>query len=105
MNKRILLLISFIFLSLQEVSAATHKIYIDAMTYRPEELTVKVGDKIIWINTDINVHTATARDAAFSSGSIRKKKKWTYVADKEGEHPYFCVFHPGMKGKLTVIKE
>ena len=73
-----------------------------AMSYTPEVLTAKIGDTIIWVNKDISVHSATAKDNAFSSGSIRSKKSWSYKAAVTGEHPYKCVFHPGMKGKLII---
>ena len=86
-------------------SAKTYKVLIHEMDYEPAKLTIKVGDKVTWVNVDTHVHTATARDASFNSGSIRKKKQWTYKAEKEGEHPYLCLFHPGMVGILTIEKK
>ena len=82
--------------------AKTHKIIIGAMSYTPENLVVKVGDKVTWINKDISIHSATSTDYAFNSRSIRPKKSWTYTATALGEHPYKCLFHTGMKGKLVI---
>lgn len=85
-----------------DAHAKTYKIIMGAMKYTPEELTVKKGDKVIWVNKDISTHSSTSKDNTFNSGSIRPKKSWTYTATDIGEHFYKCVFHSGMKGKLTV---
>jgi plastocyanin len=87
-----------------EVYAKTHKIYMDSMSYDPDHLEVKVGDKITWINRDISVHSATSTHYAFNSGSIRRKKRWSFKVKEEGEYPYKCLFHSGMKGSFTATK-
>jgi plastocyanin len=84
------------------LEAKTYKVNIGAMKFIPELVTVKIGDKIIWTNEDIGIHTATSKD--FHSGSIRPKKSWSYVTTTAGEFPYKCLFHSGMKGTL-IVKE
>jgi plastocyanin len=80
--------------------ATDYKIKIVSMKFVPKNLTVKVGDKITWINQDIGVHNVASR--SFTSGSLRPKKKWSLHVTEEGEFPYKCLFHSGMKGLIIV---
>ena len=80
---------------------ATHTVVIEGLKFVPEMLTVKRGDTVVWINKDPYPHTATAK-GVFDSGAIAEGKSWKYTAEKAGEHPYLCTFHPNMKGLLRV---
>lgn len=72
-------------------------------TYDPDSLTVAPGAEVTFTNGDSTAHTATADDNSFSSGSIQGGEDGTIVApDTPGEYPYFCAFHPFMKGTLVV---
>lgn len=103
---KFLFLFFLLFISINEVYATTHKVTVWAMDYIPAELNVKVGDKVVWVNKDIRVHSITALDNTFNSGSVRALKKWTLKITPQliGEHAYKCIFHTGMKGKLLVTK-
>ena len=74
------------------------------MRFGPQTLTVKVGDRITWINKDLVPHTATAASGGkmFDSRSIASNASWTLVADKAGRYTYVCALHPTMTGILTV---
>ena len=82
--------------------ALAHTIVIENMTYSPLTLTVRRGDRIVWVNKDLFAHTVTASQGAFDSGGINAGKSWSYVATKNGIYPYSCRFHPIMKGALKV---
>jgi plastocyanin len=79
----------------------TFTITIDGTRFEPEDATVKVGDKIVWVNKDPFPHTATAKPA-FDSGTIDAGASWSYTASQAGEFPYVCRFHPTMKAMLRV---
>jgi plastocyanin len=79
----------------------THTVTIDAARFSPAELTVSVGDSIVWVNKDILAHTATTKAAGFDSKVIQPGKSWRYTARRKGEFPYTCVFHP-MNGTVRV---
>jgi plastocyanin len=81
---------------------ATHTVVIENMRFSPEELTVKRGDRVVWVNKDLFPHTATAGSKAFDSGAIPAEKSWTYVATAAGRYIYQCSYHPGMKATLIV---
>ena len=81
---------------------ATHTITIEGTAFTPAELTVKPGDRIVWVNRDPYPHTATSEASGFDSRPIAPEKSWTYVARKKGDFPYTCAIHPSMKGTLHV---
>lgn len=80
----------------------THTVTIENMQFSPQELTVRRGDRIVWVNKDLFPHTVTAAKKTFDSGSIAANASWRYVASKRGDYAYGCTFHPTMKGKITV---
>ena len=43
-----------------EPPPATHTVTMEAVSFKPESLTVKAGDSIVWVNKDPFPHTATA---------------------------------------------
>lgn len=82
----------------------THQVEIRAMQFVPAELTVAVGDTIVWTNHDVMPHTVTSEAAStvtFDSQSIESKQVWSYTVTTAGELPYVCTFHPTMRGKLV----
>ena len=88
-------------LSTPAVAATTHTVAMDGTRFIPETLTVKRGDRVVWVNKDPFPHTATA-GRTFDSKSIAAGDSWTYVARQSGEFAYVCTLHPGMKGMLLV---
>jgi plastocyanin len=83
-------------------SAATHTVTLENVGFNPGELTVKRGDRVVWVNKDLFPHTVTADGKAFDSGDIPVEKSWTYRAAAPGRYTYTCSYHPGMKGTLIV---
>jgi plastocyanin len=81
--------------------AATIQITMENLVISPAEASAKVGDTIEWINKDIFVHTATARNGDWDV-TMPPKKTVTRVLKKAGTIDYYCRFHPNMKATLTV---
>ena len=81
--------------------AETVQISMENLVISPAEATVKVGDTIEWVNKDIFVHTATARNGDWDV-TMPPKKTVTLVLKKAGPIDYYCRFHPNMKATLTV---
>ena len=81
--------------------AETIQISMENLVISPAEATAKVGDIIEWINKDIFVHTATARNGDWDV-TMPPKKTVTLVLKKAGAIDYYCRFHPIMKATLTV---
>jgi plastocyanin len=81
--------------------AATIQITMENLVVAPAEASAKVGDTIEWINKDIFVHTATARNGDWDV-TMPPKKTVTLVLKKAGTVEYYCRFHPNMKATLVV---
>jgi plastocyanin len=81
--------------------AATIQVSMENLVIAPAEASAKVGDTIEWVNKDIFVHTATARNGDWDL-TIPPKKTVTLVLKKPGSIDYYCRFHPNMKATLTV---
>jgi plastocyanin len=81
--------------------AATIQIVMENLAISPAEASAKVGDTIEWVNKDVFVHTATARNGDFDV-TMPPKKTETSVVKKAGTMEYYCRFHPNMKAVLNV---
>ena len=92
--------------------AKEHKVEIADLKYKPAKLTVKKGDKVVWVNTDDRDHTVVARAAkdgkdkkekpAFDSGKIAAGDKFEFKFEKAGKYEYGCEYHPRMRGLVEV---
>ena len=82
--------------------AATIQIAMENLQISPAEASAKVGDTIEWINKDVVVHTATARNGDWDV-TMPPKKTVTMVLKKAGTIDYYCRFHPNMTATLTVV--
>lgn len=78
-----------------------HVVVIDQMRFGSVLADLKVGDVLRWENRDLFRHSATARDRSFDvdlpAGATR-----TMVLRKAGAFAFYCKFHPGMTGTVTV---
>ena len=79
----------------------THTIAMDGTRFVPESLTVKRGDRVVWVNKDPFPHTATAA-GRFDSKAVAAGGSWSFTTNAAGEFAYVCTLHPGMKGVLIV---
>lgn len=70
--------------------------------FAPATLTVAVGTKVTFKNSDPVAHTVTAADKSFDSGNLDQNATWSHVFDKAGTYNYVCTYHPYMKGTIVV---
>jgi plastocyanin len=81
------------------------KVTMKNIKFVPEAITAKVGQKIVWENTDTPPHTVTASSGAtFDSGNMAPGDTFDYTPKKAGTIAYFCQIHAGQKGTITVTK-
>lgn len=100
-----------------------------AVAFDPAEITVSVGDTVVWANTSSRGHTVTAYDSgipddaqffasggydstqaardAFGSelgGLIESGDTWSHTFEVAGEYEYLCIPHEasGMVGTVVV---
>jgi plastocyanin len=80
---------------------ATVQITMENLVIAPAVASAKVGDTIEWINKDVLLHTATARNGDFDV-TLPAKKTVSFVVKKAGSIDYYCRYHPNMKATLEV---
>jgi plastocyanin len=90
-----------------------------AHQFSPREVTVKVGESVLWKNSANAVHTVTADPARvkmkenvslpagakpFHSGDLQPGKTYRYTFTTAGTYRYVCLTHEdkGMTGTVTV---
>jgi plastocyanin len=84
---------------------ATQTVVIEGMQFNPATLTIRAGDSVTWVNSDIVAHTATTPTSAqqrFDSRLIELGKSWKHTFRKAGTYDYVCTYHPTMKGTIKV---
>lgn len=86
---------------------------IENRCYIPSLLEVKTGDQVKWKNNDATIHTVTSGsalsgpDTKFDSGLVNTGSEFSFIFEKPGSYPYYCVVHPWMEGLViaTVAKD
>ena len=73
------------------------------MAFHPADLSVAVGDTVVWINRDLVPHTATGTgQMRWDTGALSEGTRGRFVPQRAGTARYSCVFHPSMHGRLIV---
>lgn len=83
---------------------ATHEIRMRSASFGPRELSVAIGDTVVWHNVDIVRHNAVRRDV-FDTGELEPGAKYAWVPSDTGTYRYQCTIHQRMRGRLTVTTE
>jgi PKD repeat protein len=74
-----------------------------ASSFSPNPASARVGQKVVWLNSDALPHTATANGGAFDTGIVDAGASSAAVAmGAAGTFPYRCTLHPSMTGTLVV---
>ena len=90
---------------LAAISTKQNKIEIKDFTFNPQSLTVKSGEKIIWVNRDEEPHTVVSVEKQFKkSTALDTDQEFTITAGAPGTYTYFCSVHPKMTGTIVVEK-
>ncbi len=83
----------------------TSTVLIQGFKFKPANITIKRGTKVIWINKDSTQHTATANNGkSFNSGLLRKGQRYSHTFKRTGKKGYHCKPHPFMRGSVTVTR-
>jgi plastocyanin len=86
-------------------NAKENKIEIKDFAFNPQNITVKSGEKITWINRDEEPHTVVSVGKKFQrSPGLDTDQEFSIIAGAPGTYEYFCSVHPKMTGKIVVQK-
>jgi plastocyanin len=82
-----------------------NRIEIKDFAFNPQTITVKSGEKVIWINRDEEPHTVVSVGKQFKkSTALDTDQEFTITAGAPGTYEYFCSVHPKMTGTIVVEK-
>ena len=68
----------------------------------PANLEIAAGTTVQWKNLDALIHTVTAVDKSFNSGTIGAEGAYSHTFNRPGTYPIYCLAHPFMKGTVIV---
>jgi plastocyanin len=75
------------------------------IAFSPASATVKVGQKVTWVNEDTVSHNITSQSGdTIKSPDFGHGGTFSFTPTKAGTIKYVCTLHPGMNGTLTVTK-
>ena len=83
-------------------SGVVHEVRIERFRFAPARLEVRVGDHVRWTNHDLAPHTATADDASWDTGELRRGESAEIEVTDDMVLDYFCALHPRMTGELSI---
>jgi plastocyanin len=78
--------------------------------FGPNNLNVRAGERVTFVNSDFVLHTATSiasqddptPDGVFDTGLLNNGESTEVTFDEAGTYNYFCSIHPQMRGTITV---
>ena len=68
----------------------------------PADMTIKVGDTVVWTNEDSAAHTVESSDGTLKSDELSKGDTYKFTFTKAGKFDYSCGIHHSMHGSVTV---
>lgn len=72
-----------------------------AQSFAPNPASVPPGRRVVWRNTDTQVHQVRFNDQSVDTGSIPPGGSSQPVDAGTLRRPYHCPLHPGMAGTLN----
>lgn len=97
----LLVLVSFFVLAEQTV-----EISIEKYTFTPQEVSIRVGDSVKWVNHEKRTSHSVVfpQEGGRESERLFPDESWQRRFAEPGRYPYHCGPHPEMKG-LVVVTE
>jgi plastocyanin len=77
-------------------------VVISRFAFGPVDVRVRAGERVTWVNCDLEVHTSTADEGEWSSPSLSPGDGFTQTFSTTGEFSYHCEPHPFMIGRVIV---
>ena len=85
-------------------SGTEHVVTIDGLNFAPGDVTVEVGDTVVWnMESHGMPHDVVSDDGLFAS-EVMTEGEFRYTFSEAGEFPYHCTPHPTMVGQVTVVE-
>ena len=92
---------AFLLLAVVPARADDVAVKIGNFTFGPQDLKVKAGTTVTWINEDDIPHTVVSANN-FRSRPLDSEDKFSFTFTTPGTYRYFCSLHPHMTGTIVV---
>ena len=88
-----------------ETVAKPAMVTIEGFQFQPDNVTIKKGGKVTFINKDSTPHTVSPDEGSkfTGTGRLEQNSPKTLVFDTVSTQRYHCEIHPSMQGKITVV--
>jgi plastocyanin/predicted lipoprotein with Yx(FWY)xxD motif len=83
-------------------AAPPQAIKIASFAFSPTSVTVAVGTKVTWTNSDTTGHTVASDTGLFNSPNLINGDSFSFTFTTPGTYAYHCSIHPSMNGTVTV---
>lgn len=81
----------------------TYNVEIKGFAYSPSEISVNVGDTVVWANLDSAEHTITSDSGSeLDSELLSNGGAYSHTFNSAGTFDYHCTPHPSITGKVIV---
>jgi plastocyanin len=81
--------------------AEDHVTEIKGLAFNPDQITVRAGDSVTWVNKDSDRHHLLGE--GFESQDLKTNDNYTVEFPGPGEIAYHCTIHTYMEGKVVVL--
>lgn len=81
--------------------ASEHKNEIKGLTFNPDQMTIRAGDSVTWVNGDADRHNL--QGDGFESKEMANGQKFTVEFPEPAQIAYHCIIHTYMEGKVIVL--
>lgn len=85
-----------------EIATNPNTVEIRNFAYSPKTMTIQAGTEVTFTNNDSVMHTVTADNASFDSGSIDPGQSYAHTFSDPGTINYHCTPHPYMTASIVV---
>jgi len=80
----------------------TVTVRIDGMRFDPQNITVKPGTTVTWVQGSQMPHVINGNAEGMRSGTLYNGQKYTHTFKTTGRYSYVCDLHPNMTGSVVV---
>jgi plastocyanin len=77
-------------------------VVIRRFVFGPVEVRVRAGERVTWLNCDLDIHTSTADGGEWESPTLSPGDAFTQTFPAAGEFAYHCEPHPFMTARVIV---
>jgi plastocyanin len=77
-------------------------VVINRFAFGPADVRVRAGERVTWVNCDLEPHTSTADGGQWASPLLAPGDGFTQTFPTTGEFSYHCAPHPFMTARVIV---